>query len=257
MPQSGQIRASEACGTSLTPDRGIAHPEVEGRVWSDPPERRHERIVGVQHEGGVGRQPLDRLRPEVGHEVDFAVAVKLIAEDVGEQNSARPNFLEGGGNGRLIDLEQANIGVRPAVEAALGDDRRDEAGHKVGAGPVVKCSDVTLTQDVGDQAARRRLAVRAGYQHGAVAQSPGDGAEGRRVDPGDDVASDDRATTTTESSTQARGDSASEERGGQTCTHPVLDSRLGAARPDDIRAGSPGRLNLMVYRVAVSLVWRC
>ena len=97
--------------------------------------------------------------------MDFTIAVKLIAKDVREQDRARPDFLEGGRHGRLVHLEDADVGIGPAAEAALRHDRRHEAGDEVRARPIVERSDTPLAEDVGDQTAGCRLAVGAGYEY--------------------------------------------------------------------------------------------
>src|SRR5262249_57067069 len=48
-----------------------------------------------------------------------------------------------------------------------------------------------------------RLAVSAGYQHRAVTQPPGDGAQGRRVDFRHDVAGNDRTAASAEASVRS------------------------------------------------------
>ena len=56
-----------------------------------------QRVVGVQHERGIVRLGGDDLGPAVGDQLELAVAVELVAEQVAEQEHLR---VELGGDAR-------------------------------------------------------------------------------------------------------------------------------------------------------------
>jgi hypothetical protein len=63
--------------------------------------------------------------------LELAVAVELVAEEVAEGDGARAHATGDLGQGRLVDLEQAQLGV------ACSQQRRGDAREQVGARAVV------------------------------------------------------------------------------------------------------------------------
>ena len=72
----------------------------------------------------------DRPRPVVGEDLDLAVAVELVAEEVAEDDQGRVELGRDPRQPGLVHLEQ------PLAAALLEQSRRDPPGH-VRAGPVV------------------------------------------------------------------------------------------------------------------------
>jgi hypothetical protein len=120
-----------------------------------------QRVVGVEHEPGGGGQPGDDPRPAVGDDLQLAVAVELVAEQVAEQDGARLELARDRSEPELVDLEQAD------VAAAGGQRRRHAAGH-VGAGAVVDEARAGAAEDRGDHRRRRGLAVGGGHDDAAL-----------------------------------------------------------------------------------------
>ena len=79
----------------------------------------HQRVVGVQHELRVRRRG-PRAAPTVGERLQLAVAVELVAEQVGEQTGAGGQRAATWRQPRLVDLEEPDlVGSRPASSSAV------------------------------------------------------------------------------------------------------------------------------------------
>ena len=122
------------------------------------------RIVGVEHELGV-RQRGRRVAPAGGEQLQLAVAVELVAEQVRQQQ--RPGLYAARhlGQRRLVDLEQPQFGL------AGGQQRRGDPRDEVRARAVV-CDPEARPQDLGGHRRRRGLAVRRRDEHRAC-REPG------------------------------------------------------------------------------------
>jgi hypothetical protein len=123
------------------------------------------RVVAVHDEQRV-RQLRHGRAPASGHELELAVAVELVAEEVPEAERARPDAPRHLGQGSFVDLEQAELGVARAEER--GGDPRDE----VRPGAVVRQSDAR-GEDRGDHRGGRRLAVRGRDEDGSLREPCG------------------------------------------------------------------------------------
>ena len=123
-----------------------------------------QRVVGVEHERGRLRQPGDDLGPAVGDDLELAVAVELVAEQVAEQHGARRELGRDRAEPELVDLEQ------PHVAPVRGQRGGDAAGH-VGAGAVVDEARAGAPEDARHHRRRRGLAV-GGGDHDAAARQP-------------------------------------------------------------------------------------
>ena len=101
----------------------VLQPEVDHSRAASP-EVGDQRIVGVQHEPRAGRRAGNELGPAVGDQLELAVAVELITEEVGQQQQPRPQL---GGNARkpgLVDLEQAELAAPVAgLQQRRGDSQ--------------------------------------------------------------------------------------------------------------------------------------
>src|SRR5690348_1515514 len=69
----------------------ILDAEVEDRAasWSSVRERRDGRIIGIEQQCRGGRQPRQRIAPALGNGIYLAIAVQLVAKEVGDENCAR------------------------------------------------------------------------------------------------------------------------------------------------------------------------
>ena len=89
-------------------DPEVGHPGPAGEL-AIAPEVGDQRVVGVEHEAGAPGALGHQRRPIVGQRLELAVAVELVAEEVGEHDQLR---LQLGGHLRqpgLVDLEQALV----------------------------------------------------------------------------------------------------------------------------------------------------
>jgi hypothetical protein len=125
LPVVGEGAAAGAAPASV---EGAGEVGGEGRVVEAEPVDRAKpverelgdgRVVGVEDECGARGREGEGVAPEGGDGVDFAVAVELVAEEVGEGEDARLERLCGGREGGFVDLEEAE-GVGGAGEGARG-----------------------------------------------------------------------------------------------------------------------------------------
>jgi len=119
-------------------------------------------VVAVQDELGL-RQLGDRSAPACGNELELAVAVELVAEEVAEEQRLRPDAPCHLGQRALVDLEEPELG--PAGPEEGGGD----AGDEVRAGVVVRHAQPRM-QDLRDHRGRRRLAIRRRDEHRTLRQ---------------------------------------------------------------------------------------
>ena len=140
----------------------VLHPEVRGADVA--PQVGDGRVVGVEDERRRGVR--DDGRPAIGDRVELAVAVELVAEQVGQQQRARLELVDDLPEPELVDLEEAGV----AVGRAVHEGGRHAAGH-VRPGPVVHEMRAGALEDAGDHRRGRGLAV-GGRDHGAAALEP-------------------------------------------------------------------------------------
>ena len=108
------LHAGQRLGVVL--DAEVGHPLALA------PEVGHQRVVGVQHEGGAAVERATSSGPAVGEQLELAVAVELVAEQVGEQQQARLDLLGHARQPGLVDLEQPELaGLAAGVEQGGGD----------------------------------------------------------------------------------------------------------------------------------------
>ena len=136
-----------------------------------------ERVVGRHDERRRGVEVGDELAPALGHELELAVAVELVAEEVAERDRAR---LELRGDRRqrgLVALEQPELGGSPPRARASA-----EAMPEARLAPaLLRASRDAAAQHLGEQRARRRLAVRGRDEHAAARQARGEPLAARRA----------------------------------------------------------------------------
>ena len=114
---------------------------------------RERGVVGVhEHARRVG-QVAQRRKPALGDELELAVAVELVAEQVAEAHRPRRELARELGKRALVDLEEAELGVA-GLEQSRGHSR-----DEIRAGGVVS-EPGAGAQDLGRHRRRRRLPVR-------------------------------------------------------------------------------------------------
>ena len=119
-----QYFESAACWRPVRACRGSSRPNRRARPPSVCEVADHG-IVRVHDDRRLGRETRDRRAPALGHELELAVAVELVAEEVAEQQRARPHALECLRKRALVHLEQPELGA-PRL-----DECRGQAGEEV------------------------------------------------------------------------------------------------------------------------------
>src|SRR5205085_2688292 len=89
------------------------------------------RIVAVHRQRSGGRKLEHGGAPALGDVLELAVAVELIAEQVAQANGLRPQTSRDLRQGRLVDLEEAELRTTraTAISAASGSGRRTAGGR--------------------------------------------------------------------------------------------------------------------------------
>ena len=97
------------CSTSSRRRAGAtgARPRVVEAVDDAVAERADLRVVAVQDEHRLGRELVDGDAPALGDQLELAVAVELVAEEVAEANGTRAHAPEHLRERRLVHLEEA------------------------------------------------------------------------------------------------------------------------------------------------------
>ena len=198
---------------------------------------RDQRVVGVEHE------PPPRWRddrgPAVGDRLQLAVAVELVAEQVGEQHRARLDLLGDLAEPELVDLEQAEVAgeLTAALARGAGERRRDPARH-VRPGAVVDEARARALEDRRDHRRRRGLAVGGGDHDAAAVQLRRQLPDGVGLDLGQHLARQARAAT---AARRAR-ERADRLGGGHPCSqadHAGATTRSAPGRTCTVSGRSP------------------
>ena len=132
-----------------------------------------ERIVRVEHERGP-REPGDDRGPPVGDRLELAVAVELVAEEVGQQHRPGTQLGDDAVEPELVDLEEALVAL------CVHERGRHAAGH-VRPGAVVDEPHAAAAEDRRDHRGRRRLPVRRADDRAAAGQARGQLADRARL----------------------------------------------------------------------------
>jgi hypothetical protein len=88
----------------------VVDPEAD-RVAMPPRDVGEERIVGVHERRGSRVQAGDRGSPAIGDDLELAVAVELVAEEVAKADGLRPHTGGHVREGALIHLEKPQLCV--------------------------------------------------------------------------------------------------------------------------------------------------
>ena len=110
-------------------------------------------VVGVDDERRLLGKRRDRLAPALRDELELAVAVELVSEEVAEEDCPGSGARDGLGERSFVHLQEPELG------AVRGDERGGDAGEEVGA-RAVPGEAMRGTQDPGRHRGRGRLPVR-------------------------------------------------------------------------------------------------
>jgi hypothetical protein len=128
------------------------------------PEIGDRRIVGVEDKTRAAGAGGDGCRPVFSQDLELAVAIELIAEEVAENHHRRIELLCDLWEPGLVDLEET-------LFAALLEQRRGHAPGHVRAGPVVHRSPSVGGHRGSDHPSGRRLAVGGADDRRATGQA--------------------------------------------------------------------------------------
>ena len=117
-------------------------------------------IVTVDDESRSRVEGVHCSPPTLGDQLELAVTVQLVTEEIREADDAWSNARGDLGQRALVDLEQAELRI------TRGEERRRYAGHEIGSRAVV-CESETRPQDLRGHRRCRRLTVGGRDQGGA------------------------------------------------------------------------------------------
>ena len=210
----GQQRAAAAAvlgvrrvGHAAQRDAVVLHAEVRHgarAVGADAPEVGDERVVGVEHELR-GRRRGDGRRPAVGDRLQLAVAVELVAEEVGQQQRARRELGHDAVQPELVDLEEPGVAVDPVGAARRAEQHAGQAAGHVRPGAVVHEARAAVLEDRRDHRGRRRLAVRRRDHRAALRQAARELADRAGLQAHEQLARQARAAAPRSLRQRARG----------------------------------------------------
>ena len=159
-------RAAGLLGSMLgdaAANAAIFDPE-EDRFVGVGAKARNQWVVGVE-DYPRGEIRSDDLTPSFDDLVELAIAIKLVAEEVGQQNRARGELPDERREPEFINLKKSEV-------AALVVERRSYAASHIRASAVVNQRCTIGAHDFSDDRARRCLAVRR-RDHDAAARKFG------------------------------------------------------------------------------------
>jgi len=166
-------------------DIRVVDPEEDRLRVTPNREVRDERIVGVQHERRRRGKPGQRVADLLRERVELEVPVHLVAEDVSEHQSGRPDLRQDLRERPLVDLEQADgllICEQAAQQAGVSQQRGHQAGGLIRALVVEDRVQAGRAHHASEHAARGSLPVGSGHEHGPVRDLGGQAAEHATVD---------------------------------------------------------------------------
>ena len=144
-------------------------------------------VVRVDDECRVVREASDGVAPPLGDDLELAVAVELVAEEVPERHRARPRALHRLRQRSLVDLEEPELG------AVRAHERRCDPREEVRSRSVPRERPVRA-QDPRGHRGRRRLSVGRRDERGAEREAGGQRIDRGRVELPEELARDRRAT---------------------------------------------------------------
>ena len=200
------------------------------------------RIVAVDRKSGGGIEVAHGGAPPLGDVLELAVAVELIAEQVAQAQSPRPQPGRHLGQGSLVDLEEPELRVAH-LEQSGGDSR-----HEVRPRAVVREANARAEDGCGHRS-RRGLAVRRRDERRAERQPRGELVDCARIELPEQLAGHRRA---------APGAGQARQASGGASGHDLRCKRHGQAHggTQAIGAGSPLRGNHSSVARKGDVPWR-
>ena len=193
-----------------------------GQVEAD---LRDARVVRVQQRAGAcwhgGERRLDFLRDRL----ELAIAIELVAEQVGHDHHPRRRCLHHRRETGLVDLEDADLCSNGAVKVAVLDDRRRQAGEQVGPCAVAHDARPRGLEEGAQQARRSGLAVGPGDHQRPLLQAMAEFLKGAPVDAGANAARQRRASSPAKAPDRARCQLAGRDGRGEGRVHAPMLSR--------------------------------
>ena len=162
----------------------VVEPE-HGRPWMRARELAELWVVPIDDKRRPGAECSDGAAPALGDQLELAVAVELVAEEIAEAHDPRADARCDLRQRPLVDLEQ------PQLRAARRKQRRRDPRDQVGTGPVVR-EPKSGPQGLGGHRRGRRLAVRRGDESGALRQPGGQAVDRAGVELPEQLAGDGR-----------------------------------------------------------------
>jgi hypothetical protein len=152
----------------------IVEPERDG-VGGARGQVAHHRVVGVHDDGGACPESRNGRPPAPGHELELAVAVELVAEEVRQADDTRADAARHLRERALVHLEEAEVGDPRRQQ------RRRHPTHQIRAGAVVRHAQPGA-EDLGGHGGGRRLAVRRRHERRPQRQPRGEPVDRVRVE---------------------------------------------------------------------------
>ena len=158
-------RSSGLCN-SVTRHCGFVHSKENDPVLPAFRQRRHQRVIRVKENPRIRRlvQTARKKSLRVG---EFAVSIQLIAKEIRHDGDPRHEGAGCFGESGLIRFQNMYDGLsaRPRIlsNTKAFDQRRREAGRKVGAGDIGNNRKSSVFEHFRDHMCRRRLTGRSGY----------------------------------------------------------------------------------------------
>src|ERR1700682_4152911 len=155
-----------------------------------------------------------------GRRFQLAVAVELVAKEIGNDDRAGRDLLDESRQAGLVDLEETDRRRHGAAPAGLVHDRGRHAENQVRPSLVGDGRMALRLEDMSQQRGGRRLAIGSGDHDGSVGQGARQLGEDFWVDPARDIAGERRATAATQAAAQRGGQLAGPERHGSARAQP-------------------------------------
>ena len=143
---------------------GRVHAVVDHRVGAPLAQGAGEGIVGIEAEHGMFTV-ADADADVVQGVAHLAVAIQLIAEDVGHRHHLGVYILADGLEGRLIGFDEGIVVLALAGEARVHGKLRGDAAEEIRAGLVGKVRDSSVGQHLLDHSRGGGLSVGARDDH--------------------------------------------------------------------------------------------
>ena len=137
-------------------------------------------VIGVDHQGHVGRQ-LDALLEQVHGDVQLAVAIQLIAKQVGQHHGVRLEEFQHPSGGRLVHLQTGVFRIEFPHPVGRQRQGGGHAGEHIGAGVVAHHRVSLPFQGGAEEIVGGGLAVGAADHEGVLVDAANEVADDGRI----------------------------------------------------------------------------